>query len=308
MDGFVASLRSKGLLDETAARRIAEIDERAHLPLARELHALLYLGAVLILAGVGATVKERLDQLGPMTVLAGLGAGSALCFAYCLRLAPPFARGKVESPTAAFDYALYLACGLAGIFVAYLEWKWRLLGDMWDLWLFASGLICVGLAYRFDNRLVLSTGLANLAGWLGVRFHQWRLPDLGMKLAVCAYGTVLIGLAESSRQGDLKPHFEVAYLRFGVNLALFSLAYDADRLSSPWLWTLLAACAAVGTRSLLTRRFETFAYAVAYAYVCSLRALLWDLHGDIVLWTIVFSSAAVMGALLVVRGRFREDA
>src|SRR6185312_9300478 len=79
MDAFVSELREKGLLDLETSRRLDELETRKHVPLARELHALLYLGAVLILAGVGAAVQGHLDALGPMAILTALGFVSAAC-------------------------------------------------------------------------------------------------------------------------------------------------------------------------------------------------------------------------------------
>lgn len=308
MDEFVAELSAKGLLDEASARRLDELETRAHVPLARELHALLYLGALLILGGVGAAAKDHLNELGPMTILTALGLGSAACLACCFRAGRPFAPGRVESPNVAFDYILYLGVGLAGVFATYLEWKFHLLGDWWDLYLFFAGLACLGLAYRFDNRLVLSTGLVNLAGWAGVRFSRWDVPALGVRAAGFALGAALLGLAETSRRSAVKAHFEETYLRFGVHLCLLSLIYGAGRLGDVDLWLLLAACGALAAWSSRRRKFEVFAAAVVYAYAGAMRAVLSGLSGDLTLWTLVLTSACVVGVLLWARRRFREDA
>ena len=309
MDEFVASLRAKGLLDDASAARLDELETRAHVPLGRELHSLLYLGAVLVLAGVGAAVKDRLDQLGPMTIVGALALGAAACFAYCLKTARPFAPARVDSPNVAFDYVLYVAYGLTGILVSYLEWKWSLLGEFWDLYLFFAGLACVGLAYRFDNRLVLSTGLVNLMSWIGVRFKHWDVPELGVRAAAFALGAALIGLGEVSRRTKVKEHFEAVYMRFGVHLALLSLAYDASRLDAPNLWLLLLACAALGVWSARLRRFETFAWALVYAYVPTLISVLREVHDETLsLGLVVLSSGSVLALLLWARARFREAA
>ncbi len=319
MDEFVAELAAKGLLTPEAARRVAELDARERLPLARELHALLYLGAALILAGVGATVKDRLDQIGPATILAVLGLGAAACLGDCFRRSPPFAPGRVAAPTAAFDYVLYLGCGLVGIFFSYLEWKWKLLGSWWDLYLFGSGLLFAALAYRFDNRLVLATGLMNLAAWLGLRTSRWdpfdamgrggSMDGLTTRLALTAYGVVLFGLGAAARKGELKPHFADTYITLGVHLALMALLSDALRFSAPQFWTLMVACAALGVWSMRERRFDTFAAAVGYAYISVLSSLLhavgWN-DFNTGLWTIIISSGSVLAALLWARARFRE--
>ena len=308
MDEFVAELSAKGLLDEAAARRLDELETRAHVPLARELHALLYLGALLILAGVGAVVRDHLNELGPATILAALGAGSAACLVYCFRAGRPFATGRVEAPNVAFDYILYLGVGLAGIFAGYLEWKWHLLGEWWDLYLFFAGLACLGLAYRFDNRLVLSAGLVNLAGWAGVRFSRWDVPALGMRAAAFALGAALLCLGELSRASRVKSHFEDTYQRFGAHLCLLALIFGVKGFESPDLWLLLAACGALAIVSTRRRKFEVFASAVVYAYVGAMIALLREMAGDAVLWTVILTSACVIGVLLWARRRFREDA
>lgn len=311
MDEFVEQLRAKGALAPEAARRVAELDGRSRLPLAREIHALLYLGAALILAGVGTAVKDRLDQLGPAAILAALGLSAAACFGYCLRTTRPFAPSKVESPTAAFDYVLYLACGLLGIFFSYLEWKWKLLGSWWDLYLFGSGLLFAGLAYRFDNRLVLATGLLNLAAWLGFRSGIWQVYGAGSKPALIAYGAALAGLGFAAARGELKPHFEGTFRTLGVHLALATLLTDATRFAHPQYWILMTACAALGARSMSERRFDTFAAAVGYAYLASLASVI-NLTGtkgaDESLWIVLFSAGGVIAVLLWARARFQETA
>lgn len=311
MDAFTASLRASGTLSEEAARRIEELESRAHLPLARELHALLYLGAALILAGVGATVKDRLDQIGPMTILATVGAAAAACLAYCFRCGRPFAPGKVEAPAVAFDYILYLGCGLVGVFFSYLEFKWKLLGDWWDLYLFGSGLLFAALAYRFDNRLVLSAGLMNLAAWLGLRAARWDLFHTGGKPALIAYGAVLAALGIGARSGELKPHFADTFLTLGVHLALAALLVDATRFEHIQYWILMLACGALGAWSLREKRFDTFAAAVGYAYIASLASFLELIGGgsfNATLMIVIMSSGAVIAALLWARARFKQAA
>lgn len=309
MDEFVEKLRGQGLLSSDAAQRIDDLETRTHLPLAREIHALLYLGAVLILAGVGATVKDRLDQLGPMTILTGVGLAAAACFAYCFRTGRPFAPERVAAPTAVFDYVLYLGCGLTGIFFSYLEWKWKILGSWWDLYLFGSGLLFAALAYRFDNRLVLGVGLMNLAVWLGINTDRWHFGQIGNRLTLTAYGVLLFAIGASARKSELKAHFADIYLRFGVYLALTAMLTDALRFDAPQFWTLMVACAALGAWSLRERRFDTFAAAVGYAYISVLASLLHAIGGsdfNATLLLIIISSGAVLGTLLWARARFKE--
>jgi len=309
MDEFVAALRSRGLLEPGAAKRVEDLETRAHLPLAREIHAFLYLGAALILAGVGAAVKDRLDALGPAVILAVVGGTASACFAYAFRTGRAFAPERVEQPSAAFDYVLYLGCGLVGIFFSFLEWKWKLLGPSWDTYLFGSGLLFAALAYRFDNRLVLGAGLLNLAGWLGLRAARFEVFHAPSKPALVVYGAALVALAFATRRGEIKRHFADTYLTLGAHLGLMTLLTGATDFIRLEFWILMAACAALGAWSMAARRFDTFAAAVGYAYVstliCALHAIGWR-DFDATLWIVLLSSAAVLAVLLWARARFRE--
>jgi hypothetical protein len=308
-ESWAAELRGKGLLDAATAARLEELELRAHVPLSAELQGLLYLGALLILAGVGAAVKDRLVDVGPITILSALGAAAAACFAYCFRRGRPFSPERVESPTAAFDYVLYLGCGLAGLFVSYLELKFRLLGPWWDLYLWTAGSACVWLAYRFDNRLVLATGLVDLGTAIGARFTRWGLGWPTARATAFALGAALMLASQAGRRRGVKAHFEDVYLRFGVNLALLALFADSGGLSSLSLWLLLLACAAVAAWSAREKRFETFAYAAAYAYFGFLRGVVPVVGGlEASLALIALSSAAMIAALVWARSRFSEAA
>lgn len=311
MDAFPAALKASGALTEDAARRIEELESRTHVPLARELHALLYLGALLILAGAGAVAKDHLEDIGPAAILGALGLGSAACFFYCVRLARPFTPAKAESPTAAFDYALYVACGLAGVFVSYLEFKFQLLGSWWDLYLFGSGLLLVALAYRYDNRLVLTTGLMNLAAFLGFRAERLVFGGGSVRWSLAAYGFALVGASFVARRSEVKAHFEGTYLQLGLHLGLGALLWDAAAFTHPEYWVLVAAAGAIGAWALREKRFDAFAPAVAYAYLATLFALLRFLSWSdftMTLWIVVLSGGAAIAGLLYARARFKVAA
>jgi len=60
---------------------------------------------------------------------------------------------------------LYLGSLIWSVELAYLETRFHLLSGQWDLYLLATAGLFFFLAYRFDNRFVLSLGLSSLAGW-----------------------------------------------------------------------------------------------------------------------------------------------
>ena len=96
---------------------------------ALELNALLYLGVLAIAAGLLWTVQTHFIALGDTAIVAALTVIVALCFGYCFARARPYSPGEVESPTAIFDYVLYLGCLVFAIELAYLETRFTLLGE-----------------------------------------------------------------------------------------------------------------------------------------------------------------------------------
>src|SRR5881296_1305420 len=75
-----------------------------------ELNALLYLGVLSFVAGIGWVIQTYFASLGDAAILSGLSLLLCLSFYYCFSRALPFSTAKVESPNLAFDYVLYLAC------------------------------------------------------------------------------------------------------------------------------------------------------------------------------------------------------
>lgn len=311
VDAFTQRLKDSGTLTPESARRIEELESRAHVPLARELHGLLYTGVLLILAGVGAALKDRLDAIGPAVILGALGLSSGALFAYCAKASRPFSPAKVESPTAAFDYALYLACGLAGLFVSYAEFKFKILGSYWDLYLLGSGLLLVALSYRCDNRLTLSTGLLNIAGFLGYRSKDLFFGVFDARPPLAVYGAALVGASFLASASEVKAHFDATYRQLGLHLFFLVLLADATRFGHWQYWALMAGALALGVWALGAKRFECFAPAVGYAYaatlVSTLQWLSWS-EFTLTLWIVVFTGGATLAALLSVRKRFSEHA
>lgn len=304
---LVASLREKGLLNEEQAAVLDAVESRRLFSVAAELRALLYLGALLIVAGVGAVVKRHFEDLGPLSVAAALGLAVLACFAYCFRLGPPFSRGRVEAPNAAFDYVLYLGCALLGIELAYLERQFHLLGAP-DFYLLGSLAACLALAYRFDNRLVLSLGLVNGAAWLGLTLRAFDLSSPYPFIWTAAgYGTLLALAGEGGRSAGLKAHFFETYLSFGLQF-LFA-AFTAGTLLGGWLspypWALGALAFETGRRAVAAGRFSYLASAVVYAYIGFSRLLL-SLLGFGFTTYLLFSSAGVIAYLFRMRRALEE--
>ena len=220
--------------------------------------------------GLGWTVTTWSQQLGDVIVLAVLSAILAACCWYCFSRAPAWSAAETAAPSPIFDYVLYLGSLVWSIELAYVESRFHLLSGQWDFYLLATAGLFFFVAYRFDNRFVLSLALSSLAGWFGLTISRWSsLQDAtyrGYALLYCLL--VGVGGALLQRRG-LKPHFFGTYLNIVANVLFWTVlsgVFDREGYGL-WFLALLVACGASLAWGLKRRQFAFVAYAAVYGYV-----------------------------------------
>jgi hypothetical protein len=145
---------------------------------------------------------------------------------------------------------LYLGSLIWALELAYLENRFHVLSGRLDFDLLATAVLFFFLAYRFDNRFVLSFGLSSLAGWFGLTISRWSgRQDAAYRQYAILY-CLLVGVAGAilQRRG-LKPHFFGTYLNVVANVlfwALLSGVFNREGYG-PWFLALLIAVSRLGT-------------------------------------------------------------
>src|SRR5207244_6671969 len=152
----LADWRDAGVIRNDQYNAISSIVRKDRFSVFLELNALLYIGVLSLIAGIGLIIQTYLATLGDAAILSGLTALLVGCFYYCFSRAPSYSSLHVESPTLAFDYVLYLGCLTFGLELGYVESQFHLMQGQWDYYLLISAALFFVLAYRFDNRFVLS--------------------------------------------------------------------------------------------------------------------------------------------------------
>jgi hypothetical protein len=258
-----------GVIDDGQYAVLADLVRKDRFSVHRELSAALYVGVLALVAGLGWTIRTYFEKLGDPLVLVTLSILFAACFYYCLRRAGPYSHEQVESPNLALDYVLYLGCLALSVLLGYLTFRFdwfRPYSD--DGVLFIAGVFAV-LAYRFDNRFVLSLALASVAGWFGV-----KLPTLGftsahvLRVSALAYGAIVAGGGAVMYRQGIKRHFLEAYLHVAANAifaALVSGSGDGSRRAGYLLALLICSSAAIAL-GVRFRRFAFVAYGTVYGY------------------------------------------
>ena len=304
--------REQGAISSEQHAYLASLCRREPFSLFLELNVLLYAGVVTFVAGLGWTVTTWSQQLGDVLVLAVLSSILAACFWYCFSHAPAWSLAETPAPTAVFDYVLYLGSLVWCVELAYLENRFHVLSGQWDYYLLASAVFFFVLAYRFDNRFVLSLALSSLAGWFGLTISHWPShQDAAYRQYAVVY-CLLVGLdgALLQRRG-VKPHFFGTYLNIVANVLFWaSLSGVFNREGyGVWFLALLLACGASLAWGLRHRQFAFVAYSAVYGYVGVSWILVRGMTDEVViLGYFVFTAGAMLVALVQVARRLGRPA
>jgi len=302
--------RSAGAITDDQCAALLALVRKQRFSVHLELNALLYAGVLAFGAGLAWTVREHFASLGDAAIVVSLSAIVAGSLCYCFTRAAPYSTSQVPAPTFAFDYVLLLACLAFAVDLWYVEFRFKLLREQWDMYLLASAGLYVALAYRFDNRFVLSLGLSTLAGWFGVRFSPEGFFIGAMRRVALAYGGSVAAVGLWMRHLAVKRHFLEAYLHVAVNAALFALASGTIAGDSRLLWLLglLAVGGVAVERGIRHRRFTFVVYGVVYGYVGISAEVLRQLHGDTVALTyFVVSAVAIVAGLFAASRSFGRE-
>ncbi len=316
-EGFVTILAR---LEQWKAQGKISAEQQAHLAgcsreepfsLFLELNVLLYAGVLAFVAGLGWTVSTWSQQLGDIVVLAVLSAILVSSFWYCFSRGPAWSAAETAQSSPIFDYVLYLASLVWSLELGYIENRFHLLSGKWDLYLLASAILFFFLAYRFDNRLVLSLALSSLAGWFGLTITRWSAnPDDEYRKYALLY-CLLVGVgAALLKRGGLKAHFFGTYLNIVANVLFWAVLSGVfeRRGFGVWFLALLAACGASLTWGLARRQFAFVAYAAVYGYVGVSWLIIRDMGETAALSYFVVSGVAMLVVLIQIGRRFGRPA
>jgi len=207
---------------------------------------------------------------------------------------------------------LYLGCLTWSLELAYIEKQFHLLSGQWDLYLLATAGLFFFLAYRFDNRFVLSLALSALAGWFGLTISHWPSHQDAEYRRYAILYSLTTGVAGTvAQRRGLKPHFFDTYLNIAATVLFWALLSGVfnQRGYSLWFAALVAACAASLTWGLLRRQFSFVAYSAVYGYVGTSSILVRDMHGDTALLSyFVVTGTAMLVTLVLIARRFGSEA
>ena len=263
------TLHAAGTIDDATASRALALDRREVFSLHHELLATLYVGVLLVMAGVGIILARNLERIGPLTLVLAIALAAAACAVPAMR-----AKAAGRPLTVAGDYLLLLAALLVSADLAYAERQFTLLGPLWSWHLLLLAVVHAAIAYAFASPLVLAASLTALAGWFGVGgrlgdvlFFSASTPALGARALLCA--AVIAAWRHADRRARPGTSFSGVFDHFAANLAFWgAIAWCVEW---PWLAAglpLLAALAWASIRHGLDTGRESFlVYGIVYTAI-----------------------------------------
>ena len=308
---YLNQWKRAGTIGEAQHDILAALVRRDRFSLFVELNALLYLGVLSLAAGAGWTIATYSARLGDVAILATLTAVFGASLYYCFTHAPPYSQEQVEPPGLAFDYVLYLGCLIFAVELGYVESRFHPFGTDWDQSLSLASGVFFALAYRFDNRFVLSLALSSLGAWFGVRVsHFGQLLSGSLRAYAIAYGVLVAGAGVALQRAGIKRHFLEAYLHVAANV-LFLALLSGVGTGDDWPLYLVAVLGLSAVAIVLGVRFSRFAfvaYGVVFGYA-GVSARVLGLVGSFSagLAYFVVSGSLVILALVVLARRFGRE-
>lgn len=302
--------RADGQISDGQHATLSALVSGRRLSVFLEINVVLYAGVLAFVAGLAWTARAYSAAwgdaaiLGPSTLLM-LGA-----FGYCAARVGPYTRDEAPAAGMVLDYALYFACLVLAVELGYVEYRFHLLDAAWHHYLLASAVLYLLLAYRFDNRLVLSLALATLGSWCGVRMSLWSIVNAdGLRVTIAGYGLLVAAIGALTYRAGIKRHFLDAYMHVAAHAILGALTSGVftGRVGL-WMGPLLLAATGCAVGGVRTRRFAFVAYGVVYGYLGVSWLLLRGVHGptDALLYLVVSGAAVLLGLVAVAR-RFGRD-
>src|SRR5262245_11626671 len=130
--------KSDGIITDNQFTTLSALVRKEWFSVFFELNALLYLGVVSLVAGLGWTVQTHFTSLGDIFILTVLSAAFAASLYYCFSSALAYSNSEVESPNFIFDYVLYASCLILSVELGFIEFRFEWLRDAWSNYLLFS--------------------------------------------------------------------------------------------------------------------------------------------------------------------------
>jgi hypothetical protein len=267
-------LQNQDLLHETEKQNILIHLAEKPFSIHWELRTILYLGVMLLSAGLGLLIYINIDSIGHTAIVSAISLACLGAFTYCIINALHFSWQEVKNNHPFYDYVLLLACLLFVTLEGYLQFQYDIFGEKYGLVTIIPAIVYLIVAYRFDHRGILSMGITGLAAWLGIAvkpldFFGQNFTSQEMVISAMVLGFVLSLVAYLSVKFEVKKHFSFTFLNFGAQLVFVTSLTAIFTFDFKVFFYLILGGACVGAYfyAIAQKSFYFLLLSVVYGYV-----------------------------------------
>ena len=203
-----------------------------------ELLFLMYASVLLFTSGIGVLVYQNIDSIGHIAILAFVLLLTVLCFYFGFKKAPTFSEEETKFNNPIYDYVILTGSILSCVFLGYIQFQYAVFGLDYKWVSLSSALICFGIAYYFDSRMVLSIALTALTTFIGITltpqkvFENEFMSNPILLFTGIALGILFIVWTVYSEKVGLKKHFYFVFYTFAQHL--IGICCLSGLFQEPW--------------------------------------------------------------------------
>jgi hypothetical protein len=224
MDNTNKELFQRNLIDDKQYRFLEAIRTNKIVSLYYELRLVLYLGIMLFTGGIGYFAYQNMGTIGHRIAMILISAAIIAGFYFIRKFAKPYSNVEVTVYHVYFDYILILVSLLIISLFTYVQVYFDLTDLLLNWTSFISAAIFIFMAYRYDNRALLSMAITVLAAAVGLSITpvdwvkgEWLLSSDLYRISI-VLGVSLAVVGQVSQYKNIKKHFRFTYQNFGLLL------------------------------------------------------------------------------------------
>lgn len=309
MESKYKKLFDNNLIEKAQFEFLDAIETNKIISVFNELRLMLYLGIMLLSTGVGYFAYQNMGKFGHVSSMLLLLAGIIVCFFYISKYAPPYSNAEVSVTHHYYDYLLILVSLLIIGLFGYIQVYFNLVHLFLNWSTLISALILLFMAYRFDNRGLLSMGVTALSATFGIVISpvnwtkgEW-LPSLNLYNTAIVLGIGFILIGQISQLKKIKSHFRFTYQNVGLLIffiGCIAAIFDSNYSILYAFFLLFSSCAVI-YYSWRYKEFLFFLYSSISGYIglsYLLIILIENSHSDAYILLIYYFPVSCIGYIL----------
>ena len=275
MESKYKKLFNVQLIEKSQFEFLEAIETNKIISLFNELRLMLYLGIMLLSTGIGYFAYQNMGKFGHICCMILIFAGIVACFYYIMKYASPYSNAEVSVTHLYYDYILILVSLLIIGLFSYIQVYFNLVHLLLNWSTLISAIILLFMAYRYDNRGLLSMGITAFSATFGIIISpvnwtkgEW-LPTINLYNTGIILGVAFVLIGQLSELKKIKSHFRFTYQNTGLLIffiASIAAIFDSN-YSILYAFLLLISSCAVIYYSWNYKEFLFFLYSSISGYI-----------------------------------------